>query len=183
MGYAAHLRYVAAALPVVAVGDCGFRDAGRAASGQLYESRPEGRLSTYKARCGTNAGVSQPAPRSFLCRRCGRPHPRRGVSPCSPGRPGSCLRTSTTWPGLSSSPPTRICVATRSEEPTVVGNHHSAAGNSSSAFRGFRSRRPDRWWARRAAAGCRPASGSGPGSDGCAHHRTAHQSASADRRP
>ena len=35
------------------------------------KAAPEGRLSTYKARCGTNAGVSQPRT-SFLCRRCGR---------------------------------------------------------------------------------------------------------------
>ena len=37
----------------------------------MGKAAPEGRLSTYKARCGTNAGVSQPRT-SFLCRRCGR---------------------------------------------------------------------------------------------------------------
>ena len=67
----------AGALPVrcrcVAVGDCGILwDAGRGSHGGNYgKAAPEGRLSTYKARCGTNAGVSQPRT-SFLCRRCGR---------------------------------------------------------------------------------------------------------------
>ena len=66
-------RYVAAALPVccrrrlwVFMG-CG---AGQPWS-NYGKAAPEGRLSTYKARCGTNAGVSQPRT-SFLCRRCGR---------------------------------------------------------------------------------------------------------------
>ena len=73
MGYAAHCRYVAAALPVCCrrrLWD--FMGCGAGSHGAIMgKAAPEGRLSTYKARCGTNAGVSQPRT-SFLCRRCGR---------------------------------------------------------------------------------------------------------------
>ena len=66
-------RYVAAALPVCCrrrLWD--FMGCGAGSHGAIMgKAAPEGRLSTYKARCGTNAGVSQPRT-SFLCRRCGR---------------------------------------------------------------------------------------------------------------
>ena len=95
------MRRIAATLLLrcrcVAVGDCGILwDAGRAAMGQLWGKPPlrdgfrrikrvvalmPAYLSRAQASCAGGAGG---------------PHPRRGVSPCSPGRPGSCLRTSTT---------------------------------------------------------------------------------------
>ena len=61
------MRCVAATLLLlrcrcVAVGDCGILwDAGRAAMEQLWESRPEGRLSSIKRVVALNAGVSPAA--------------------------------------------------------------------------------------------------------------------------
>ena len=57
-------------------------------------------ISRAQASCASGAGVR---------------HPRPDVRPCSPGKPGNCPRTSTTWPGSHRSPShARMCVATRS---------------------------------------------------------------------